>query len=80
MRWEYSIQVMESMKKWLKSPATRIIEQMNKYGQEEWELVAVSGDIAYYKRPVGGMEERRRLAEQQQKKVAEQKEAPQHNI
>ncbi len=39
MKWEYRKTKIES------------IEQMNEYGQEEWELVAVSGYIAFYKRP-----------------------------
>lgn len=54
MKWEYRTRKIES------------IEQMNEYGQEGWELVAVSGDIAFYKRPVGGIDEQRRLAEKQQ--------------
>ncbi len=54
MKWEYRVRKIE------------IIEQMNEFGQEEWELVAVWRDTAFYKRPVGGIDEQRRLAEKQQ--------------
>ncbi len=58
MKWEYRVQRIENIDH---------IEQMNERGLEEWELVTVvPGDIAFYKRPVGGIDEQRRLAEKQQ--------------
>ncbi len=54
MKWEYRIRIIESD------------EQMNEYGQEEWEFVAVVDKTAFYKRPVGGIDEQRRRAEKQQ--------------
>jgi len=54
MKWEYRARKIEN------------IEQMNGYGQEEWELVAVVDKTAFFKRPVGGIDEQRRLAEKQQ--------------
>lgn len=61
MKWEYRIRKIESD------------EQMNEYGLEEWELVAVMDLTAYYKRPVGGIDEQRRLAEKQQMAAEKQR-------
>jgi predicted N-acetyltransferase YhbS len=55
MKWEYKPRKIES------------IEQMNEYGQEGWELVAVSGDIAYYKRLADKQIEKQQMAAETQR-------------
>jgi hypothetical protein len=63
MKWAYKIQKIDLFNK---DAGKESLEKMNKAGQEEWEFVAISGGIIFYKRPVGGIDEQRRLAEKQQ--------------
>ncbi len=57
MKWEYRVRKIEN------------IEQMNEYGQEEWELVVVWGDTAFYKRFADKQAEKQQVAQWEYKKT-----------
>lgn len=63
MKWEYLIDITTQPDQ----------EQMTQYGQKEWELVAVSGGILYYKRPADKQVEKQQMAAQKQRLVDHQR-------
>lgn len=48
MRWEYERVFLAEMK------AIEISNRFNELGKEGWELVAISDEVAYFKRPKVG--------------------------
>ena len=48
MKWEYTVTIIS-----IEPSIAKLAGHLDRYGKDGWELVAVVGKIAFFKRPTG---------------------------